>query len=107
MAGLRFVKENIRLTNENSALRKEVARLQSELAAANDIIAGRDTAPTDEEFAAHEEAGGGWLVSHEDGVYAGIEPLKDLDEDLCIYWWPLNSSGEPCAWPVAKKEVVT
>lgn len=103
MAGLRFVKENIRLTNENSALRKEVARLQAELATAKNIIGGSDIAPTDEEFSAHEEAGGAWLVFHEDGVYAGIAPLEDLEEDLCTCWWALGPDGTPCAWPKAAR----
>ena len=101
MAGLRFVKENIRLTNENSALRKEGARLQAELTTAKGIIGGSDIAPTEEELAAHEEAGGGWLVAHEDGVYTGIAPLEDLDEDLCTRWWALGPDGTPYAWPKA------
>lgn len=101
MAGLRLAAENIRLTNENTALREKMQGLKAELAAAKYILTGREVAPTEEELAAHEEAGGGWLVAHEDGVYTGIAPLEDLDEDLCTRWWALGPDGTPCAWPKA------
>ena len=82
----------------------EVAHLRRELAAAHEIIAGRETPPTDREVEEHERVNGlssAWLcvwegrprvIEHSNGVRyirgTGGRP-----------WWPLDSHGRPCAWP--------
>ena len=46
------------------------------------IVEGRTVAPADAERAAHS---GEWLVRYRDS--------------RAVRWWPLDSTGRPCAWP--------
>lgn len=74
------------------------------------IIEGRTTPPTEAEIAAHDRAGGGWVI---------CSPAAPLDTRIvCLSaatakvraafcrgavirrWWPLDNDGRPCAWPV-------
>lgn len=72
------------------------------------IVAGRTTAPTEGEAAAHNVAGGWWVISR-----AGVCPPAAVDAfrgdgDVGAYaptargatWLPLDATGAPCAWPV-------
>lgn len=85
------------------------------------IVDGRTEAPTDEEIAAHCAQGGRWRSathahtvcfggatyrvparSHEASTLPGAQSDRDLHalDDIVARWWPLDSEGRPCAWPV-------
>ena len=73
------------------------------------IIEGRATPPTDAEIAAHDAAGGTWLVRYRRDGWGGDDAALFLDvlapRDVrgdglaAVRWWPLDASGRPCAWP--------
>ena len=101
-------------TVERDAARLEIVSLRGSidlrdmaLNAANAIIAGRTTAPTGAENAAHDAAGGWWRYQTENDF--GDATCQDVDlirEAWTITrWWALDASGAPCAWPVVTKEV--
>ncbi len=83
------------------------AMWQARAEAAEAIIAGRTTPPTDAEVYAHGGPGrsGWWLVSSPDDM--SLELIEQPKErDWCIEWgatqWlPIDLDGRPCAWPVA------
>jgi len=65
----------------------------------------RTTMPTPEELAAHDAAGGGWLVSWDGERYrraevfwAGFDPSEWANAGLV--WIAFDADGLPCAWPV-------
>lgn len=69
------------------------------------IIEGRATAPTDAELAAHDERGALWMIAHERGDIVVTVMSWPSSRDWHVgkgatRWWPLESDGRPCAWPV-------
>lgn len=98
------------LTAQRDAMRAKVDKLADELATARDIIAGCTTPPTDAEIAAHEAAGGWWLITP-DGYEAKVEMDAGLLRRFAneardplnprAVWRPFDGCDNPCAWPVA------
>ena len=84
-----------------------VHALAAERDALRAIIAGRTTAPTAAEVAAHDAAGGWWRYQTEnDWGDATCQDVGLIREAWAITrWWALDASGAPCVWPVVTKEV--
>lgn len=80
---------------------RDVGALAAERDALREIIAGRTTAPTAAENAAHDAAGGWWRYQTEsDWGDATCQDVGLIREAWTITrWWPLDASGAPCAWP--------
>lgn len=90
----------------------------AELDALRAIVEGRTTPPTDEECEAHEAAGGlwRWIVTVDGSVSWGLSsdigptcdtrPLSGVPRRIgsvyAVRWWPLDSTGRPCAWPTTE-----
>lgn len=97
-------------------LMSSIERIAWERDEARAILAGRTTAPTDEEIAAHEAAGGSWRViasgpirratgrgalTYWDMTLGGVIPrLMEVWSEGDPRCWPLDADGRPCAWPV-------
>ena len=89
--------DNIKAWATVRELRARVAELET-------IIAGRTTAPTDAEFAAHESGGGRWVVATANSVDLDTlaPPVRDWwARTGATRWIPVADDGRPCAWPVA------
>ena len=92
-----------------SELLGDMERLARTVIALHAIIEGRATPPTDAEIAAHDAAGGTWLVRYRRDGWGGDDAALFLDvlapRDVrgdglaAVRWWPLDASGRPCAWP--------
>lgn len=71
------------MTDENEELRAQVARLTVERDAVRAIINGRNTAPTDEEIAAHahplRSPIGAWLITATDGCRQLVHLWRPFD----------------------------
>jgi len=80
------------------------AMLARTVVALHAIIEGRTEPPTPAELAAHDRAGGRWIV-----LRAGrIElPVDGYDARMTTpfpsRWWSLASDGRPCAGPVVDR----
>ena len=94
-------------------LRAHVAALTAERDAAQAIIAGRTTPPSDAEIAAHHAAGGEWLGFREDVrpwchgpevVSFTYSEEHERSARICSRFWALDAEGRPCAWPVVEGE---
>jgi len=79
-------------------LRDDLDRLRA-------IVEGRTTPPTDAESAAHDAAGGAWLVAWRRGERPTVASIVSGPR----VWWPtadvvtavaLDAQRRPCAWPV-------
>lgn len=114
----------VRLARENAKLSAQVAALTAERDAAMAIIAGRATAPTDAEIAAHahplRSPIGAWLVTANDGNRQLVHLWRPFDADsrsedwemlrrrmgpfkfTIARWVPIDAEGRPCAWPVVE-----
>jgi hypothetical protein len=88
-----------------------VEAITAHIADADDLavtLKGRDTAPTDDEIAAHREAEAGWLVAvphvygPADVYFVGHSEARDGGAPDGATWWPLDYDGRPCAWPVVE-----
>lgn len=64
--------------------------------AAEAIIAGRTVAPTEREFYV------AWAWMHNDGFHRSriTSDFADVRHLHSGAWWPLDTDGRPCAWPV-------
>lgn len=111
-------KDRAAMIEELAAARRErddwnaaATALESERDALRAIVAGRTTAPTDAETAAHDAAGGRWLVAMQPltSGFVSREVVRMRGVNfLCgaaARWWPLDATGRPCAWPVVGAEV--
>lgn len=80
-------------------------RLARTVVALRAIIEGRTTAPTRAEIAAHEAAGGRWLVRNPELVRGYVETSAEYTADACrergitLRWIALDADDRPCAWP--------
>ena len=93
---------------EHTARARE-AELTAEVTRLRAIVAGRSTAPTDAEIAAHEAAGGMWLVTWEAiagaGLLDGPAAVRAADSArrggyaVPVTRWVAALEGRPCAWP--------
>ena len=72
--------------------------------AAQAIIAGRATPPTDAEIEAHNKAGGTWYVRNGDraGVLSIVDETRWIASEGGYRWWALDAEGRPCAWAVVE-----
>ena len=113
---------SVRLARENAELRVKIAALTAERDAAQAIIAGRATPPTDAEIAAHadESSIGAWLITATDGNRSLVHLWRPFDADsrsedwemlrrrmgpfkfTIARWVPIDAEGRPCAWPVVE-----
>ena len=94
---------------DRDAQRTRAEAAEAEVARLRAIVEGRTTAPTDAEIAAHDAAGGTWLVRYRRDGWGGDDAALFLDvlapRDVrgdglaAVRWWPLDASGRPCAWP--------
>lgn len=104
------------------AMSSQVARLTVERDEARAVINGRNTAPTDEEIAAHahplRSPIGAWLITATDGPRQLVHLWRPFDGDsrsedweklrrrmgpfkfTIARWVPIDAEGRPCAWPV-------
>ena len=96
----------------------EITRLRRELAAAHEIIAGRETPPTDAELAALRRVCGSCSLSvfYGDGSRRVLRSEREghalmLREAAFVtargwlaVWRAFDVSGCPCAWPVVASE---
>lgn len=81
------------------------ARLARTVIALHAIIEGRTVPPTDDELAAHDAADALWMIAHRDGQIVVTAMSWPSSRDWRVAkgatrWWPLESDGRPCAWPV-------
>jgi len=113
---------SVRLARENAELRVKIAALTAERDAAQAIIAGRATPPTDAEIAAHADESpiGAWLITATDGNRSLVHLWRPFDADsrsedwemlrrrmgpfkfTIARWVPIDAEGRPCAWPVVE-----
>lgn len=105
--------------NAGHAAVMTIVELMRERDALRAIIEGRTTPPTEAERRAHHDAHGGrWMQRDDDDpapaqlrpIWQRIVNLADFDSSYYVEefiakhpgrWWPLDSTGRPCAWPVA------
>ncbi len=79
------------------------------------IVEGRAVPPTDEELAAHEAAGGAWLVQWASGTLvqrmcgdtSGTLESAEVaaqwrGDGEVVRWWPLDADRRPAAWPTPR-----
>ena len=81
------------------------ARLARTVIALHAIVEGRTVPPTDDELAAHDATGATWMIAHRDGQIVVTVMSWPSSRDWHVgkgatRWWPLESDGRPCAWPV-------
>lgn len=99
----RLVRDSAEMTVSRDQLRDEAAMLRQ-----RPTYEARTAAPTPEELAAHDAAGGGWLVSWHDGQMLRAAVVWDSGvggewTDSARTWLPFGANGLPCAWPVASE----
>ena len=88
---------------------RSVHEARTERDALRAIVEGRTTPPTDEEVAAHEAAGGGWVLCNpaaplDTRVVCLSAATARVRADFCRRtvtrrWWALDATGRPCGWP--------
>lgn len=108
-AALDLARESAREAREEiaqSLALVDEARAALDAALARPTYEARTVAPTPEELAAHDAAGGGWLVSWGGERYrratvfwSGFDPSEWTNAGHV--WIAFDASGLPCAWPVA------
>ena len=96
------------LNDARNVLSDELTRVTRERDALRAIVEGRTTPPSDEEIAAHEAAGGLWRCPNADrqamgGPRARVARTVDARMGHVTTWWPLDTHGRPCAWPVVDR----
>jgi hypothetical protein len=91
--------------------REDVPALVEEVRRLGAIVEGRTTPPSDEEIAAHE-ARGWWLFMLRGYPDVATTPREARDwaqhhrahpDMYGCRWWPLDTHGRPCAWPVVTR----
>jgi len=89
---------------ERGCMGDVVAWMLRERDAAQAIIAGRATPPTDAEIEAHNKAGGTWYVRNGDraGVLSIVDETRWIASEGGYRWWALDAEGRPCAWSVVE-----
>lgn len=103
-------KNSARLIAAAPDLAATVEALTAERDALRAIVEGRTTPPTEAEAAAHDAAGGAWLIAWSRGDRPTVASIVSGPR----VWWPeadvvsavaLDAQRRPCAWPVAAAEV--
>ena len=101
-----------RLAASVIALHAQLAQVTAERDALRAIVEGRTTPPTWQEIERHHESGGSWIfsaggvadVSERASVtHRWADDHRDLPGMGGCRWWPLDTNGRPCAWPVADR----
>ena len=94
--------------DERGVLSSVVLGLLRRARAAEAIVAGRTTPPTDAEIYAHDARGGAWLVTLPPRAQVRMMPETRYTSDPAEVsrlwwsegaWWVPVLHGRPCAWP--------
>jgi hypothetical protein len=97
------------MVEEMERLRAQLAQVTAERDALRAIVEGRTTPPTWQEIERHHESGGSWIfsaggvadVSERASVtHRWADDHRDLPGMGGCRWWPLDTQGRLCAWPV-------
>jgi hypothetical protein len=92
--------------------REDVPALVEEVRRLGAIVEGRTTPPTWQEIERHHESGGSWIfsaggvadVSERASVtHRWADDHRDLPGMGGCRWWPLDTHGRLCAWPVVTR----
>lgn len=108
----------IRLSEtEAAATRANAAAVDARVAELEEIVAGRETAPTDAEIRAHEAVRGGWVVTytteftapgstHVAVLHNAFSAWRHIERHVrewgttrTLRWRAVDTNGAPCAWP--------
>lgn len=97
---------------ERDALRAQLAQVTAERDALRSIVEGRTAPPTWQEIERHHESGGSWMASaggvadvseHASVTRHWADDHRELPDMGGCRWWPLDTHGRPCAWPVVDR----